>query len=83
VVLGDRCATTVSRVISEKELGVGLEGRAERLVLELRAELSADVYVEFWRALYDESSRLVTGRKAYGWLMSARDSALLSSLLFL
>jgi hypothetical protein len=85
-VLGDLWASMLSLETSEKALGVGLEGRAERLVLELRAELRAEGYVRFWfwRMLNDESSRLVTGRRGYGWLMSARGSgALLSSLLLL
>lgn len=40
--LGDRGVADESRVMSEKELGVGLEGRPSRLVLEANAELRAD-----------------------------------------
>jgi hypothetical protein len=42
LVLGDRCAILSSLVISEYELGVGLEGRPRRLVLEANAELRAE-----------------------------------------
>jgi hypothetical protein len=79
LVLGDRCAILSSLVISEYELGVGLEGRPRRLVLEANAELRAEGWFE--RTPYEESSRLVVGRNWY-WLMSARPSgALFSSLL--
>jgi hypothetical protein len=60
LVLGDRCAILSSLVISEYELGVGLEGRPRRLVLEAKAELRAEGW--FGRMLYVESSRLVVGR---------------------
>jgi hypothetical protein len=46
--------------MSEYELGVGLEGRPRRLVLEAKAELRAEGW--FGRTLYVESSRLVVGR---------------------
>jgi hypothetical protein len=59
LVLGDRCAI-LSFVMSEYELGVGLEGRPRRLVLEAKAELRAEGW--FGRTLYVESSRLVVGR---------------------
>jgi len=42
LVLGDRCAILSSLVISEYELGVGLDGRPSRLVLEAKAELRAE-----------------------------------------
>ena len=59
-VLGDLCARVESfRDISLSALGVGLEGRGTRLVLEAKAELNADGYCWFWRKLSDESSRLV------------------------
>lgn len=61
LVLGDRCASFSSRVISEYELGVGLDGRPNRLVLEAKAELRAEGW--FGRALNVESSRLVVGRR--------------------
>jgi hypothetical protein len=60
LVLGDRCACLSSRVISEYELGVGLDGRPKRLVFEAKAELRAEGW--FGRTLYVESSRLVVGR---------------------
>lgn len=52
--------------MSENALGVGLDGRPRRLVLELSAELRAEGYCEFWRTLYVESSRLVAGRSGKG-----------------
>lgn len=58
--LGDRCAILSSRVMSEYELGVGLDGRPRRLDLEAKAELRADGW--FVRTL--ASSRLVVGRRA-------------------
>lgn len=60
LVLGDRWAILSSRGMSEKELGVGLEGRPSRLVFEAKAELRADGW--FRRALCGASSRLVVGR---------------------
>lgn len=73
--------------MSENAEGVGLEGRPNKLFLELSADANAEGYVDSLRVLvlYVESSRLTVGRKGYGWLMlSVRVSgALLSSLLFL
>lgn len=60
--LGERCASVESRVMSEKELGVGLDGRPNRLVLEANAELRADGYCLSGRMLCAVSSRLVEGR---------------------
>ena len=40
--LGDRCASFSSRVISEYELGVGLDGRPRRLDLEVKAAPRAE-----------------------------------------
>lgn len=60
LVLGDRCAILSSRVMSEYELGVGLDGRPRRLDLEAKAELRADG----WFVRVFASSRLVVGRRA-------------------
>lgn len=46
--LGDLCADGLSRVMSERELGVGLDGRPGRLILEAKAELNAEGYCWFW-----------------------------------
>ena len=80
VVLGDLCAE-LSLIISLRALGVGLDGRGARLVFEVKAELR-DEGNSVPLLLTYESSRLVTGRRGYGWLISARPSgSLMSSLL--
>ena len=60
---GDLCVI-VSRLISLCALGVGLDERGTRVVLEVKAELSAEgIWCSLRLTLIDESSRLVTGRK--------------------
>jgi hypothetical protein len=80
LVLGDLCDPG-SRDMSLNALGVGLDGLGAKLVLDPKAALRAEGYCRSCRKLYVESSRLVTGLSGYGWLISARPSGGLSSLL--